>query len=302
MTKQTFSVQGQSRERLDRYLLRSLPEGFSRSRLHRLFDEGRVWVNGQKAKPHHRVAEGERIELEIVPAPEPAALLPEPISLKIVYEDPFLVVVDKPAGMVVHPAAGNWSGTLVNALLYHVKTLSSNSGPLRPGIVHRLDKETSGLLVCAKEEGVHTELSRQFEKREVKRTYLALVKGVVQFDQGKVALPLGRSRADRKKMSVRYLDGKEAVTHYEVIQRFKEFTFLRLKLDTGRTHQIRVHLAFLGHPVLGDRTYGKSHGLPRQALHAATLGFVHPVQKTFLSFESPLPEEMKTLIERGEIP
>jgi len=189
----------------------------------------------------------------------------------------------------------------VNALLYHAKELSTLSGPFRPGIVHRLDKDTSGLLVCAKNNAVHKDLAEQFEKRLIQRTYLALAKGIVQFDEGIVDLPIGRSRSDRKKFSVRVTEGKNAVTHYEVIQRLKDFTFLKLRLDTGRTHQIRVHMAYLGHPLVGDRTYGSAQGLSRQALHAQRLGFHHPVTKKFHQFESPLPDDMKRLIEKGSL-
>ena len=296
----SFSVHGRPPMRLDRYLLEHLPKAISRSKLHRLFDEGKILVNGKITKPHHRLAEGETVQLEYL-IPPSLDLRPEALPLHIVFEDAYLLVIDKEAGMVVHPAAGNWSGTLVNALLYHAKELSTLNGPIRPGIVHRLDKETSGLLVCAKQDAVHKNLSEQFEGRLVKRTYLALVKGIVQFDEGVVDLPLGRSRSDRKKFSVCYMKGKEAVTHYEVIQRLKDFTVLRLKLDTGRTHQIRVHMAHLGHPIIGDHTYGSPRGLPRQALHAATLGFLHPVSKKLLEFESPIPEDMKRLIEKGSL-
>lgn len=296
----SFTIQGHPRKRLDLYLLEHLPKTFSRSQLHRLFKEGRIRINGKVSKPHHPVAEGETVQLDYE-TPSLPDVKPEPIPLRIVFEDSYLVVVDKEPGMVVHPAAGNWSGTLVNALLYHAKELSALSGPFRPGIVHRLDKDTSGLLVCAKNDFVHKDLAAQFERREAKRSYLALVKGIVQFDEGKIDLPLGRSRGDRKKFSVRYVEGKKAVTHYQVIERLKDFTVLRLKLDTGRTHQIRVHMAHLGHPIVGDRTYGSAKGLSRQALHAELLGFLHPVTKEYREFQSPLPEDMRQLIERGSL-
>ncbi len=296
----TFTVQERPLGRCDLYLMEHLPKTFSRSQLRRLFKEGKVWVNGELTKPHRRLSKGETVEVEWTVRPEPA-VAPENIPLKIVYEDSHLIVIDKAPGMVVHPAAGNWSGTLVNALLYHAKELSSVNGPFRPGIVHRLDKETSGLLVCAKNDVVHRALARQFEERTIKRNYLALVMGVVRFDEGVIDLPLGRSRSNRKKFAVQPIEGKKAVTRYEVIQRFKEFTFLKLKLDTGRTHQIRVHLAHLGYPIIGDRTYGAAQGLLRQALHAQTLGFIHPVTEAFQQFESPLPDDMKRLIEKGSL-
>lgn len=297
----SFSVQGRPQKRLDRYLLDHLPKTISRSQLHRLFDEGKVLVNGKTGKPRHRLAEGETVELEYLPSPPSPHVIPEEIPLAIVFEDPYLLVVDKPAGMVVHPAAGNWSGTLVNALLGHKRELSVVNGSLRPGIVHRLDKDTSGLLVCAKNDTVHKRLAEQFEKRSVRRSYIALVKGIVQFDEGVVDLPLGRSRTHRKKFSVRYTKGKRAVTHYQVLKRLEDFTLLRLTLETGRTHQIRVHMASLGHPILGDRTYGTAQGMARQALHAETLGFLHPVTQEFREFSSPIPTDMQQLIEKGSL-
>ena len=301
-THYSFSIQGHPKMRLDRYLLEHLPKTISRSKLHRLFDEGKVLVNGEVVRPHLRIFEGQTIELTC-PAPSPSHpdLLPESIPLENVFEDPYLLVIDKPAGMVVHPAVGNWSGTLVNALLFHAKELSSLNGPFRAGIVHRLDKGTSGLLVCAKKDSAHQALAEQFETKEMKRTYLALVQGIVQFDEGFIDRPLGRSRRDRKKFEVQYTEGKKAVTRYEVIQRLKDFTVLRLRLETGRTHQIRVHMASLGHPVIGDRTYGSAKGLERQALHAQTLSFIHPISKERLTFESPIPFDMKQLIEKGSL-
>ncbi|MFH1858456.1 MAG: RluA family pseudouridine synthase [Candidatus Omnitrophota bacterium] len=296
----TFSIHGSPKIRLDRYLMEHLPKAISRSQLHRIFDEGKVCVDGKCVKPHHRILDGQTVELEYAPS-QTTALLPEAIPLKIVFEDPHLLVIDKPAGMVVHPAAGNWTGTLVNALLHHARELSGVNGPLRPGIVHRLDKDTSGLLVCAKNDAVHKELAEQFEARTVGRTYVALVKGIVQFDEGVIDLPLGRSRRDRKKFAVRPMDGKKAVTYYEVLKRLKDFTVLRLKLGTGRTHQIRVHMASLGHPVVGDRTYGSVQGFSRQALHAETLSFLHPVTQKMCEFKSPIPEEMRRLIEKGSL-
>ena len=298
MEKYEFQVDAPWKGRLDQFLVERFPKPVSRSRLKSLFDQGKVWIDGRPAKPHQPVKEASRIVVEWLPSEAPQ-IQAEPIPLTIVYEDASLLIVDKPAGLVVHPAHGHWSGTLVNGLLAHANSLSSLGGPFRPGIVHRLDKDTSGLLVCAKKDDIHRSLALQFEKHTLLRTYLALVRGVVPFDEGKIDEPLGRSRTDRKRIAVRYVEGKEAVTHYRVLKRFKEFTLLELTLETGRTHQIRVHLAHLGYPIIGDRTYGTAAHFPRQALHANRLGFEHPVTKKFLKFESKLPDDMQRLVEKG---
>ena len=298
MEKYEFQVETAWKGRLDQFLVERFPKPVSRSRLKSLFDQGKVWMDGRLAKPHQPVKEDSHIVVEWLPAEVPK-IRPEPIPLKIVFEDSSLLVIDKQAGLVVHPAHGHGSGTLVNGLLAHANSLSSLGGPFRPGIVHRLDKDTSGLLVCAKNDEAHRALSLQFEKHTIQRTYLALVRGIVSFDEGRIDEPLGRSRTDRKRIAIRYVDGKKAVTHYRVLKRFKDFTLLELTLETGRTHQIRVHLAHLGHPILGDRTYGLSAHFPRQALHAARLGFEHPATKKFLSFESELPDDIQSLIQKG---
>ena len=245
-----------------------------------------------------------------IPAPKPAGALPEDIPLRIVHEDPFLLVVDKPAGMVVHPAAGHSGGTLVNALLHHCRDLSGIGGVLRPGIVHRLDKETSGLLVVAKSDEAHRGLAGQFKRREVRKTYQAIVYGDPKTDGGRIEAPVGRHPTDRKRMSTQSRRGKGAATVWRVRERFGAFSLLEVEIETGRTHQIRVHLADIGHPVVGDRIYGgagrsrtvadpgvraRIRALDRQALHARRLSFAHPVTGEALQFTAPLPEELASL-------
>lgn len=284
-------------KRLDKFLAEHMPEKFSRSFLQKLVAGGSVLVNGQVPKKHHKLSPDESIEINI-PEPVTSSIKPEKIPIKIVYEDEHLLVVDKSADMVVHPAPGNYSGTLVNALLWHCKNLSGIGGVLKPGIVHRIDKGTSGLLVVAKTDEAHRFLAKQFKAKTTARAYVALVKGVVQFDNGIVDLPIGRSNRDRKKMAVDFASTKEAVTRYKVLERFKDHTLLEIVLGTGRTHQIRVHMAYIGYPIVGDDKYG-SHGLiGRPALHAKTLGFIHPATKKYMEFTSKIPEDMKKLIER----
>jgi len=265
-------------------------------------------------RPSHQVSPGEIVHVALPQAPPPE-VLPENIPLSILYEDEHLLVVDKPAGMVVHPAYGHYTGTLVNALLYHCNVLVTLRDVTRPGIVHRLDKDTSGLLVVAKNDAVHARLARQFARRTIEREYHALVWGLFREQTGVIEAHLGRSKADRKKMAV-VPDGKAAITEYAVLERFRYLTLLSLRLRTGRTHQIRVHLAHIHHPVFGDPSYnGRQIAwgpgtpgqkaevqrllkiLPRQALHARTLGFVHPVSGHHVSFESPLPSDMLQVLE-----
>jgi 23S rRNA pseudouridine1911/1915/1917 synthase len=273
-----------------------------------------VWVDGRTAKPHHKVHGGQVIKFQVV---EQGArkIEPEDIPLDIFFEDEHLLVVNKPAGMMVHPASGIYSGTLVNALLHHTRELSAEGGDLRAGIVHRLDKDTTGLLMVAKTDQAHRRLAEQLAERTVRREYRAIVWGQFPADDGRIDSPIGRSRGDRKKMAVRLVEGRKAVTHYHIEEEFGVCSFLALKLETGRTHQIRVHLAHLGHPVLGDPKYGgrrkKLSGLSsparevgqellkvmdRQALHAKLLGFTHPMTGTFMQFESDLPEDMETAL------
>jgi 23S rRNA pseudouridine1911/1915/1917 synthase len=306
----------QSRERLDVYLTHQI-QNATRSKVQQAINEGLVLVNGQRVKPSHHVAPGETIEVTLPRPPRPEAL-PENIPLDIVYEDDDLIVVNKPAGMVTHPAYGNYTGTLVNALLYRTQHLSRVKHRLRPGIVHRLDKDTSGLLVVAKTDTAHHRLAKQFSARTIDREYWALVWGKFKNPTGVIEASLGRSKKDRRKVTVT-AEGKHAVTEYEVLKEFDFLSLVRLKLKTGRTHQIRVHLTHVGHPVFGDPTYGgRSHlwgGLSgkkaqhaanllklisRQALHAKTIGFVHPTTQQLMKFDSELPDDMKAVLAKLE--
>ena len=278
--------------RLDQALAKLLPE-FSRSRLAQWVRSGQATVDGRAARPRQKVRGGERIE--IAPQPEAAvdAHRPEDIPLDVVFEDNALLVVNKPAGLVVHPGSGNWRGTLLNALLRRVPALS---GIPRAGIVHRLDKDTSGLLVVAKTLAAQAALVRQLQARSVKREYLAVAHGRVARD-GRIEAPIGRHPLRRTRMAV-VARGRPAVTHYQVLERHAHATVLRCRLETGRTHQIRVHLASLGHPLLGDATYGKRGGLPfaRQALHAERLAIVHPATGKAMEWQAPLPADMRKLV------
>ena len=299
--------------RIDRYL--SDVRGMAtRSQVQRLLRDGLVLVGGRPVKPSFHLKGGETV-LVRVPDPEPSTVEAEEIPLDIVYEDGDLLVVNKPAGMVVHPAAGVRTGTLVNALLAHCTDLSGVGGVLRPGIVHRLDKGTSGLLIVAKHDAAHVRLSEDLAARRIKRTYEAVVWGLPSAAAGTVETLIGRSRSDRKKMSVLRSDGRPAVTHFKVEEEFEFASRLSVKLETGRTHQIRVHLAHSGHPVFGDPTYGgrrRKYGgytgatmararkclelIDRQALHAARLEFAHPIEKTSMEFTAPLPDDINRLI------
>jgi 23S rRNA pseudouridine1911/1915/1917 synthase len=295
--------------RLDRWLTDRLPD-LSRTRLQALVEDGRVSVDGVRRKASYRLREGERVIVTIPPPPAPT-LVPEPIRLAVVFEDDHVLVVDKPAGMVVHPGAGQWRGTLAHALLAHAPSLAGVGGPDRPGIVHRLDKGTSGLLVVAKSQEAYLSLTRQLATRSVSRRYLALVHGKIQRPRQTIEAAIGRHPRDRVRMAVRPLGhGKAAITHVRVLERFSEFTYVEARLETGRTHQIRVHLASAGYPLVGDETYRRRATPPLRdpilsrlvtelkgpALHAATLGFVHPVSGEPLLFRSPLPERIERLL------
>lgn len=284
-------------KRLDKFLAEKMPEDFSRSFIQKLILEGRILLDGAAVKSHHKIRTGESVSVTI-PEAKSSSIEAEDIPLNIVYEDDDLLVVNKSADMVVHPAPGNYSGTLVNALLAHCKNLSGIGGVLKPGIVHRIDKGTSGLLVVAKTDRAHKKLAKQFKAKTVRRVYIALVNGVAELDNGVVDLPIGRSSRDRKKMAVNFVKSKSAVTTYKVLERFKGATLLELILGTGRTHQIRVHMSYLGHPLIGDDKYGMNKDINRPALHAKTLGFIHPVTKKYMEFTSNLPADMVKLIKR----
>lgn len=283
----------ESGRRLDVYLTEKLPD-LSRSYIQKLIEKECITVEDRIRKSSYKVQEDERILLEL-PELEELEVSAKDIPIDILYEDEDLVVVNKEKGMVVHPAQGNYHDTLVNALLYHVKDLSGINGILRPGIVHRIDKDTTGILVVAKNDFAHGYLSAQLKDHSMKREYLALVHGNVKTDHGTIDAPLGRSRKDRMKMAI-VEDGKRAVTHYDVIRRYQGFTLIRAKLETGRTHQIRVHMASVHHPLVGDYVYGhKKETLKGQLLHAATLGFETP-HKGYMIFRTPVHQEFKEFL------
>ena len=278
-------------ERADQLIARLAP-GLTRSAAQRLLEEGAVTRNGQPVKKNYKAAEGDVLAVAL-PDPEPAEAVPQDIPLDVVYEDDDVIVVNKPVGLVVHPAAGHPDGTLVNALLYHCgKSLSGINGALRPGIVHRIDRDTSGLIIAAKNDAAHQALAAQLADHSLYREYEAVCVGVLREDAGTVDAPIGRNPADRKKMAVDRKNGRPAVTHWSVLARYSGHTHIRCRLETGRTHQIRVHLASIGHPLLGDTVYGAKRpvpGLAGQCLHARRLSFVHPRTGERLTLECPLP-------------
>nr|WP_320145626.1 RluA family pseudouridine synthase [uncultured Anaeromusa sp.] len=286
--------------RLDVFLTERLEQA-SRSHVQKALTAGAATVNGQSAKANLKLKAGQEV-CWCEPQPEASSLQPEALPLDIIYEDAHVAVINKARGMVVHPAAGNHHGTLVHALLEHCKDLSGINGEVRPGIVHRLDKDTTGLLVIAKEDAAHLSLAKQIKEKTATRKYLAIVHGAVTVEQGIVKAPIGRHPKDRKKMAVTFENSKEAVTHFKVLERFTEYTLLECRLETGRTHQIRVHMQYIGHPVVGDPKYGRlkpyfSHLIQGQALHSAQLSFTHPHTKEDLSFEAPLPQDMQSILQ-----
>lgn len=287
-------------KRLDAWLSEKLAQ-YSRSYIQKLVGEGKVEVNGVAVRSNYKVKPGDRVLVQI-PDPEKLDVVPELIKLDILYEDEDLVVVNKPRGMVVHPAAGNYSGTLVNALMgYCGDDLSDINGVIRPGIVHRIDKDTTGVLVVAKSNRAHEGLSEKLKVHDIKRVYSALVEGVIREDAGRVDAPIGRHPVDRKRMAVVPEHGRRAVTHFRVQERFPDATYIEATLETGRTHQIRVHMSYIGHPLLGDPLYGRKKQrfqLNGQALHARILGFVHPVTGEYMEFEAPLPDYFTQILQQ----
>lgn len=274
--------------------------GVSRSNMQKLLEDGRVKRGEKIIKANYKVRAGEMFVVDI-PEPEPIEAVPENISLDIIYEDDDVVVLNKARGMVVHPAPGNYTGTLVNALLYYCSNLSGINSAIRPGIVHRLDKDTSGIMIVAKNDAAHISLSQQIQSKTAVRTYLAVVRGNIKTDSGTIETQIARDKTDRKKMAVVKEGGRDAITDYEVLERFGKYTLVRCKLRTGRTHQIRVHMEYLGYPLVGDPKYSPMKtpfGIKGQALHSHTLEFTHPRTGERMKFEAPLPEDMHKIITR----
>lgn len=287
--------------RIDKFLVDALGESTSRSQIQLWIKDGAVRVGERTVKANYKLEPGDRVELDR-PEPEEAEIRAEAIPLDIYYEDADVIVVNKARGMVVHPAPGHSSGTLVNALLHHCRDLSGINGVLRPGIVHRIDKDTSGLIMAAKNDAAHNSLTEQLKHHSVTRKYVAVVHGVIDHDNGTVDAPIGRDAHDRKMFAVTEKNSKQAVTHFRVLERLGGYSLVELKLETGRTHQIRVHMKFIGYPLVGDPMYGRSKGVAMetegQALHAAVLGFTHPRTGEELLFEAPLPGDMQELLAR----
>ncbi len=287
-------------ERIDSFL--SGKTEFTRTRIQQLIKERNIMVNGKATKSSYKIEKDDEIVIE-VPEAETTEIKPENIKIDIVYEDSYIAVINKQAGMVVHPAHGHYSGTLVNAILYHIKDLSGINGEIRPGIVHRLDKDTSGLIVIAKNDKVHAALTEMFQEKKIKKTYLAILKGKLNKSEGKVVTQIGRDKIDRKKMTV--IDdaskGKIAITNYRVISQNSLFTLVKVNIETGRTHQIRVHMRHLGYPILGDSVYGRKDNEKRQMLHAYRLKFLHPVTGNPMEFAGEIPEDFQRALKKSDL-
>lgn len=287
-------------ERLDKFLSVMLPDQ-SRSYLQKIIKDGNVLVNGEPKKSSYRLEDGDEVTADLPELKSPD-IEPENIPLDILYEDDSILMVNKPKGMVVHPSAGHYTGTLVNAVLWHCQgQLSGINGVSRPGIVHRIDKDTTGVLVVCKNDAAHNAVAAQLKEHSITRKYRAIVHGVIKEDEGTVDAPIGRHPTERKKMASGVKNGKRAVTHYRVLERFQGYTYVECQLETGRTHQIRVHMASIHHPLLGDTVYGPakdSHHLEGQTLHAMVLGLIHPVTGEYLEVEAPLPEYFENLLKK----
>ena len=287
-------------ERIDSFL--SGKTDFTRTRIQQLIKDRNITVNGKPTKSSYKIEENDEIAIE-VPEVETTEIKPENIKIDIVYEDSDIAVINKQAGLVVHPAHGHYSGTLVNALLYHIKDLSGINGEIRPGIVHRLDKDTSGLIVIAKNDKVHTALTEMFQEKKIRKTYLAILKGKLNKSEGKIVTQIGRDKNDRKKMTVidDITKGKNAITNYRVISQNNLFTLVKVNIETGRTHQIRVHMRYLGYPILGDSVYGRKDNEKRQMLHAYKLEFIHPVTGRQMEFIGEIPEDFQKALKKSDL-
>lgn len=285
--------------RIDRYIS-SLLSDTSRTYIQKLLKDGKILVNDKTCKPNYKVQENDKIDISI-PEPVEADIQPEDIPIDVIYEDNDLLIVNKSKDMVVHPAPGHYSGTLVNAVMYHCKdNLSNINGVLRPGIVHRIDKDTTGALIICKNDFSHNFIAEQLKIHSITRKYVGIVQGILKDDNGMINAPIGRHSIHRKEMSINSKNGKEAITHYKVLKRFKKYTYVEFQLETGRTHQIRVHMASINHPLLGDDLYNHNKSqfkLQGQCLHAKTIGFIHPTTKEYVEFEAPIPEYMQHLLE-----
>lgn len=291
------TLESDAGKRLDVFVSESI-EGYSRSYIKKIIDSGMVKINGNAKKSNYKLKAGERVEVSI-PKPVKLELKAENIHLDIIYEDDHILIVNKPQNMVVHPAHGNYDGTLVNALLNHCTNLSGINGVIRPGIVHRIDKDTSGIIMVAKTNEAHMSLSQQLKEHKITREYLALLEGRVKTESGTIDAPIGRNPRDRKKMDVVSKNGKNAITHFKVLETYESNTLIEAKLETGRTHQIRVHMAYYGHPVVGDMVYGykkQRFKLKGQLLHAKTLGFIHPNTNEYMEFHAPLPDYFEEVL------
>lgn len=299
MEKLFFTIE-KGGERIDKYLSEQL-EDMTRSHIQKLIKENMVRVNGMAVKSNFKLSASDQIEVEIPELKEPD-ILPENIPLDILYEDQDILVVNKPKGMVVHPAPGHYTGTLVNAIMYHCKdNLSGINGVMRPGIVHRIDMDTTGSLLICKNDRAHQALAEQLKEHSITRKYHAIVHGRLKEDEETIDKPIGRHPIDRKKMSVHCTNGREAITHYRVLKRFQQFTYIECQLETGRTHQIRVHMSSIGHPILGDQVYGPAkcpYKLQGQTLHAKVLGITHPTTGEYMEFDAPLPDYFQGLLEK----
>lgn len=290
-------------ERIDKLITDMLSSGYSRSYVQKLINNENVMVNEKPVKSNYKVSENDIVKI-MIPYPEELNIEPENIPLDIVYEDDDVILINKPKGMVVHPSAGHYSGTLVNALMYHCTNLSGINGVMRPGIVHRIDMNTTGIIVACKNDAAHISLSNQLKEHSITRYYYAICHNCFNEPSGTVDAPIGRHPVDRKKMAINFKNGKEAITHYEVIENLKNYAFIKCKLETGRTHQIRVHMASISHPLLGDDVYCNakcSFDLQGQTLHAGVLGFIHPRTGKYVEYEAPLPDYFEKVLKKLKV-